>query len=140
MAGTVPNNFPPDAVLEIGQLLTGTDLNLTATLATTTFFTAPNPGVYEISAAIHIVTTNGAGTLVGTVTLPDGSTVVETTIADTTKQFAIMKDIDASAGTDGFMAAVPMWMDAGDVVRFGAVAAGLTGTVYNVFVMARRLF
>ncbi len=139
MAGTVPFNFPPDASLAIGQFLTGTDLNLTATLATTTFFTAPNAGLYLIAAALHIVTTNGAGTLVATVTLPDGSTVTEAIAVDTDPVVAIMKDLDAAAGTDGYMSPVPMYMDAGDVVRVGAVAAGLTGTTYNVFVTAQRL-
>lgn len=139
--GTVPNNFPPESVIPIGAGLTGTALNLTATLATTTFFTAPTPGLYLIAVALHVVVTNGAGTLVATVTMPDGSTVVETTIADTTKQYAILKDLaPGGGGTDGFMAAVAMWMDAGDVVRVGAVAAGLTGTTYNVFVNTQRLF
>ena len=68
--GTVPVNFPPDSVINIGQTLTGNALNLTATLATTTFLTAPNPGLYLVSVAMLIEATNGAGSLTTTVTTP----------------------------------------------------------------------
>ncbi len=133
--GTVPNNFPPDAILEIGQILTGSATGRVATLATTKFFTAPVAGLYLLSAAIHIVTTDGTGTLVATVTLPDGSTVTEGGNASST-----MQDADLSAGSDGFMAASPAYMSVGGTVQVGVVAAGLTGTEYNVFVSAQRLF
>jgi len=133
-AGTVPYNFPPDADFEIGQLLTGSATGRTATLATTTFFTAPVPGLYMIAMALRVVSTDGTGTLAATVTLPHQIALDKTT----TGGFLI--DADLSVPSDGLMAAIPVWLSAGGIVQVGVVAAGLTGTTYNVFVTAQRLF
>lgn len=138
--GTVPNNFPPDASMEIGQLLTGSALNLTATLPPTVFFTAPTRGLYLVSVALHVVATNNAGTLVATVVTPNAGNVLENTPVLLTPAAAVVKDLLPSVPVDGYMAAIPLWFNQGQTVSVGAVAAGLTGTTYNVFVTAQRVF
>jgi len=130
--GTAPFNFPPESVINIGQTLTGNKLGLTGSLSATTFFTAPNPGLYLIAAAMQIVTTNNAGTLATTIHTPHAGTVVAAN--------KLVVDLDPSGPTDGYMAAIPVWMNAGDVVQASTIAAGLTGTTYNLFVSATRLF
>lgn len=141
--GTAPVNFPADAILEVGQLLTGNKLNLTASMALTTFFTAPVAGLYMLSMAIRIISTNGAGSLAASFTPSPRSGALVVSVAVTTDPIipaAIVQDIAPAGPTDGFCAGVPVWLNAGEVARAQTTASGLTGTTYSVFVVAQRLF
>ena len=52
----------------------------------------------------------------------------------------MLKDLaPGGGGTDGYMAAIPLWMNAGDTIRVGCAASGLTGTTYNVWASMTRL-
>ena len=143
-AGTAPNNFPPDAVLDIGAILTGNKLGLTASLPITTFFTAPNAGLYMVAMAIQVTATDGTGTLTATMTTPNAGTVQENTPDGTDPAVAIASDAVLSATPadvfDGYSAAIPVWMAQGQTIRAAVVAAGLVATSYNVFVTAQRVF
>jgi hypothetical protein len=134
--GTAPANFPPDPLMPVGAVQTGNLLALSASQALTVMFTAPISGLYLISAAFQVVSTNAAGTLVSTVTTPNAGTLA---VAGTAP--AVVKDLLTSGGgVDGYMQATPIWLNAGAQVKYSSVAAGLTGTVYNVFLSAQRLF
>lgn len=126
--GTTPSNYPPVASMILGEMIASSSIGNTATLAQTIFFTAPNPGVYLISAAVRIVTTNAAGTLTATVVTPHAGTIAATANAA------------PATPTDGYLTATPVWMNAGDTITAGVVAAGLTGTTYNVLMSAQRIF
>lgn len=140
--GTAPQNFPPDRILEIGQILTGNKLGLTASLAQTAFFTAPVSGLYMVSMALQIVTTNGAGTLAAVLATPHAGNVEQgvAPAAPGDAQVAIEQDLSPAGPTDGFSAAIPVWMNAGDQIKVTTTASGLTGTTYNIFVVALRAF
>lgn len=134
--GTAPVNFPPDPLMPVGSIQTGNLLGLTAAQGLTVMFTAPFSGLYLISAAFQIVSTNGAGTLVSTVTTPTAGTLAAAGTAP-----AVVKDLTTgSGGVDGYMQATPIWLNAGAQVKYSSAASGLTGTTYNVFLAAQRLF
>lgn len=133
--GTAPQNFPPDAVLNVGGVLTGNKLGLTGSLSSTVFFTAPVSGVYLISAVMQIVSTDAAGSLATTITTPSAGT-----ISLAASGAAKLKDLAPAGPTDGFMLGTPVWMNANQQISAATVATGLTGTTYNLFISALRLF
>lgn len=140
--GTTPTNFPPESALQIGQIITGNALSLTASLAATVFFTAPTTGLYLVAMALRIVATNNAGTLAATMTTPHAGNVAQALTGSAGAAVtAIEKDLSTTAtATDGYAAAIPLWMNAGDQIEVATTATGLTGTTYDVFVSAQRLF
>lgn len=142
--GTVPTNFPPDAGgIPIGGVQTGNALGLTAALAQTVFFTAPAAGLYLVCAYLQVVQTNNAGTIKATITTPATPAIAQgvAPAAPGDVQLAIEQDILLPAtATDGFMAAIPVWLGLGQQIKLATVVSGLTGTTYNVFVSALRLF
>jgi hypothetical protein len=140
--GTAPQNFPPDQSLAIGQLLTGNKLGLTGTLAQTVFFTAPGSGLYLVAMALQIVSTNAAGTLAAVMTTPHAGAIAQgvAPAAPGDTQVAIEQDLATGGPTDGFSAAIPVWMNTGDQIKVATTASGLTGTTYNIFVTALRAF
>ena len=133
--GTAPANFPPDPLMPVGAIQTGNLLGLSASQALTVMFTAPITGLYLISAAFQIVSTDAAGTLASTITTPSAGSI---TVGGTAP--AALLDLDPGTPADGYMAATPVWMTVGQQIKYSSVAAGLTGTVYNVYVSAERLF
>jgi len=110
----------------------------------TTFFTAPNAGLYLTGYTIQVTATDGTGTLTATMSTPHAGTVQENTPDGTDPAVAIASDavLDANPALtfDGYSAAIPIWMNQGDTIRVGVVAAGLVATTYNVFVFAQRVF
>jgi hypothetical protein len=125
--GTVPNNFPPESVIPIGGIITGNKLGNTGAFSTTTFFTAPTPGFYRLSWAVKINTTDNAGTITLTVTPPHSVAIPGVQAAPATP-------------SDGKGPAAPYWMNGGDTVTAAAAVSGLTGTNFDVYVFAERLF
>ena len=63
VAGTVPNNVPPETVYQIGQTAVGNKLGNTGAFSTTIFFTAPTPGWNQLGWAVHINSTDAAGSI-----------------------------------------------------------------------------
>ncbi len=110
-----PPSFPlaPGAVPSI--------LNQSGSIPSTVLFTAPVSGLYLCSAACHIVSTNGVGTLTCTL-FPShfGGQTFNPSLG--------------SGTPDGVRAAQPGWMNAGDQITVTVTAAGVTGTVFNIFV------
>jgi hypothetical protein len=127
IAGTAPLNFPPETVIPVGQIQTGNKTGLTAALATTVFFTAPTAGWYLLAWAIKINSTDAAGTLTATVTPPHSVAIPGIQAAPATS-------------SDGKSPAAPYWMAAGDTVTVAVAVAGLTGTNYDAYLFATRLF
>lgn len=128
IAGTAPNNFPPESVIPIGGIAVGNKLGNTAAFTTTVFFTAPTPGYYALGWNLHINSTDGAGTLTATVTPPTGSVAIP--------------GVQAVLGTpaDGHGPLGVYWMPAGGTVT-AAVAAGSLGvTNYDFTVFVQRMF
>lgn len=126
-AGTVPNNFPPESVLPVGQIQTGNKLGATATFTTAVFFTAPTSGWYLLSWAVHINSTDGAGTLTATFTPPHSVAIPGVQAAPAT-------------GKDGAGPAAPYFMAGGETVTGAVAAAGVTGTNFDTYLFAQRLF
>lgn len=125
--GTAPNNFPPESVLEIGGFLTGSSLGLSAGFPATVFLTAPTTGLYQVASAFHILSTDGAGTLAGTVTFPH----------------SLLQGFAAAApavGSDPVIQGRTVWLNAGDVVKWTVTAVGLGNTLFNVYSTFLRLF
>jgi hypothetical protein len=139
-AGTAPANFPPENVVPVGGVITGNKLGLTAALGSTVFFTAPTAGLYLIAAYMQITATNNAGTITTTVLTPAAGNITEPTQDGVSKIVAVLKDAAPATPTDGFMAGVPLWMNAGQTINASTAVSGLTGTTYNIFVSALRLF
>ena len=141
--GTAPGNFPPESQLQIGQVVVGNKLGLTAAMPITTFFTAPISGLYLVAMALQVVQTNGAGSVAATLTTPHAGTIAQgvAPAAPGDAQTAIEQDLSTgSGGVDGYSAAVPLWMNFGDTIRVTTTVSGLTGTTYNVFVSVLRMF
>jgi hypothetical protein len=126
-AGTVPANFPPDPLMPIGAIQVGNKLGNTAAFATTTFFTAPISGWYALGWGVHIDVTDGAGTITLTVTPPSSVAIPGVQAAPATP-------------SDGKGPLAPYYMAAGSVVTAAAAVSGLTGTTFDVYVFAERLF
>jgi hypothetical protein len=125
--GTVPNNFPAESVYQPGQTVTGNKLANTAAFASTVFFTSPTPGWYMISWAVKINSTDAAGSITLTVTPPHSVAIPGVQAAPATP-------------ADGKGPAAPYWMAAGDTITAACAVAGLTGTNFDVYVFATRLF
>ena len=126
-AGTVPNNFPPDSLMPIGAIQVGNKLGNTAAFTTTTFFTAPISGWYLLSWGIHINSTDAAGTLTATFTPPNSVAIPGVQAATATP-------------SDGKGPAAAYYMAAGSVVTGAVAVSGLTGTNYDAYLFAQRLF
>jgi hypothetical protein len=143
-AGTVPNNFPAENIPPIGAIFTGNSLGNTAALASTVFFTAPISGLYLVSMALQVTATNNAGSVAATLTTPHAGTVAQSLSPSSsgTAQTAIERDMALGSGTgqDGFSAAIPVWMNVGQQISVACTVSGLTGSTYNVFVVAQRAF
>lgn len=125
--GTVPYNFPPERVLGIGELLTGSSLNLIAGFPATVFLTAPTSGLYQSANVLHILSTDGVGTLAGTCTYPH----------------AVPQNVSAAApvlGSDPQFATRTVWLNAGDVIKMTITAVGLGNTLFSVYSTILRLF
>lgn len=125
--GTIPNNFPPDSFLEIGQRITGTALNLPGNVpfAQTVFFTAPTSGLYEIGGLLRIIQTDGTGTINFLIRTPTNGTVNDT----------------QPVTEDSFINAGPVWMNQGSVLQGSTTPAGVTAaTIYNLYVTVERVF
>jgi hypothetical protein len=126
-AGTVPNNFPPDSNMPIGAIQVGNKLGNTAAFGATTFFTAPISGWYLLSWGIHINSTDNAGSLTATVTPPSSVAIPGVQAAPATP-------------SDGKGPAAPYYMAAGAVVTMAVAVSGLTGTNFDCYVFAERMF
>jgi hypothetical protein len=126
-AGTAPGNFPPETVIPIGGIQVGNKLGNTAAFGTTTFFTAPTAGWYALGWGVHINSTDNAGTITLTVTPPNSVAIPGVQAAPATP-------------SDGKGPLAPYYMAAGSVVTAAAAVAGLTGTNFDVYVFAQRLF
>src|SRR5436305_1305167 len=101
--GTVPNNFPPESVIPVGQTAVGNKLGNTGAFSTTVFFTAPTPGFYQLSWAVRINSTDAAGTITLTVTPPHSVAIPGVQAAPATP-------------SDGKGPAAAYWMAGGDTV------------------------
>lgn len=126
-AGTAPANFPPDPLMPIGGIQVGNKLGNTGAFGTTTFFTAPITGWYALGWGIHINSTDAAGTITATVTPPNSVAI---------------PGVQAAPGTpsDGKGPMAPYYMAAGSVVTMAVAVSGLTGTNFDAYVFAQRLF
>jgi len=125
--GTAPANFPPETYLEIGQILTGTKLGVTAAFPATVFFTAPTTGLYQTALLFHFVSSDGAGTMSVTTSPPHSQPV-------TSNVGTPAVNGDASISTRA------QWFNAGDSTSLAVSAPGLGATVYNVYYSALRIF
>lgn len=124
--GTTPFNFPPGNNLPIGGMLTGTKLGQTAGFPQTVFFTAPVSGIYSVTMYTRIISTDGAGTLNATLTLPTTAPAV--------------RSGPPVFGSDQFQASRVIWFNAGDTARIQQAPTGLGATVYNTYLNAIRIF
>lgn len=126
-AGTAPGMFPPESVIPIGGIYTGNKLGNTAAFATTVFFQAPTAGFYALGWAIHINTTDAAGSITATVTAPNNVAI---------------PGVQAAPGTpsDGKGPLAPYYLATGAVVTMAVAVSGLTGTNFDAYVFAQRLF
>ncbi len=124
--GTAPANFPPNPLMQVGQVQAGNKLGNTGAFSSEAIFTAPVSGFYEISWGVHINSTDNAGTITLTVTPPNSVAVPGVQAAPATP-------------SDGKGPAAPCWMAAGSVVNIAATVSGLTGTNFDVWVFAKRL-
>ena len=125
--GTAPFNYPPENSIPIGRSLTASKLNQTAGFPVTTFLTVPTTGLYQTGCLIHIVATDGVGTLQLNVNLPNVSPIA-------TVVFTPAVDADPVSGPR------ETWAKAGDLITASVVATGLGNTVFNVFVGILRVF
>lgn len=125
--GTGTLNYPPENSLPLGGLLTASKLNQTSGFPTTTFLTVPTTGLYQTACLIHIVSSDGAGTLQLNVNLPKVAPV-------TTVAFTPTVDSDPISGPR------ETWANAGDLITASVVAAGLGNTVFNVYCAILRVF
>jgi hypothetical protein len=127
--GTAPNNFPPEALAVIGQPMAGNLLNQNAAIGSIVFFTAPTTGYYLLSWALHVLSTDNAGTLTVTVTPPHAVPIP-----------GVGPVLSTTPPTDGKGPAAPYYMAAGETVSVAVAAGSLGTTIYNMFVFAIRLF
>jgi hypothetical protein len=102
-------------------------LNLTGALTPTVMYTAPANGFYAIFFNAHVVTTNNVGTVTVTYTIP-GFTTANTSFT-----------VPVSGGPDFVGAVRSLYMSAGTTITASSVAAGLTGTTYNIYLSVIRL-
>ncbi len=124
--GTVPNNFPPESVLPVGQTQVANKTGNTGAFSSTVFFTAPTSGWYLLAWAIRITATDNAGTITATFTPPHSVAIPGVQAAPATP-------------SDGKGPAAPYYMAGGETVT-GAVAVGsLTGTTFDAWLFATRL-
>lgn len=139
-AGAGGQNFPP-GVPPVGYSETFSLTGQTAAVTTKTFYTAPVSGLYMLAMCCNIVTTNKAGSIALTLGTPHAGTVAIATQAGSGSITAIEQDpaLGGSTAVDGYSAAVPCWMNAGDVATIAAAVSGLTGTTYNLFLSVTRL-
>jgi len=126
-AGTVPVNFPPDAVLPVGGIMVLNKLSNTAAFTTTIFFTAPTTGWYLLAWGIRINSTDAAGTLTATFTPPHSVAIPGVQAAPATP-------------SDGKGPAAPYYMAGGETVTGAVAVSGLTGTNYDAYLFVQRLF
>jgi hypothetical protein len=126
-AGTAPANFPPDPLMPIGGIQVGNKLANTGAFGTTTFFTAPISGWYALGWGIHINSTDNAGSITATVTPPNSVAIPGVQAAPATP-------------SDGKGPMAAYYMAAGSVVTMAVAVAGLTGTNFDAYVFAQRLF
>lgn len=125
--GTAPFNFPPESNIPVGQIATGNKTGNTGAFSSTVFFTAPTAGFYLLSWAVKINSTDAAGSITVTVTPPHSVAIPGVQAAPATP-------------SDGKGPAVPCWMAGGETVAIAAAVAGLTGTNFDVYLFAQRLF
>jgi hypothetical protein len=139
-AGAGGSNFPP-GVPPIGYAETFSLTGQTAALSTKTFYTAPVSGLYLLAMCCNIVTTNKAGSIALTLGTPHAGNIAIATQAGSGSITAIEQDpaLGGSTAVDGYSAAVPCWMNAGDTATIAAAVSGLTGTTFNLFLMVQRL-
>jgi hypothetical protein len=124
--GTVPNNFPPEMVLLPGQTQVANKLGNTGAFSSTVFFTAPTSGWYELAWAVHINSTDNAGTITATFTPPHSVAIPGVQAAPATP-------------SDGKGPAAAYYMAGGETVTGAVAVAGLTGTNFDVWLFATRL-
>jgi hypothetical protein len=125
-AGTAPFNFPPETVIPPGQTQVGNKTGNTGAFGSTVFFTAPTPGWYLLSWAVHINSTDAAGSITATVTPPHSVAIPGVQAAPATP-------------SDGKSPAAPYFMAGGETVTVAVAVAGLTGTNFDVWLFATRL-
>ena len=124
--GTVPNNCPPDSLMQVGQTAMGNKQGITGAFSSTVFFTAPITGMYLIATSVRINSTDGAGSITVTVTPPHS---------------VAFPGVQAAPATpsDGKFPASMVWMNAGETITAAAAVSGLTGTNYDVWIAATRM-
>lgn len=125
-AGTAPFNFPPESVLPVGQTQAGNKTGNTGAFSSTVFFTAPTSGWYELGWAVHIQSTDNAGTITATVTPPHSVAIPGVQAAPATP-------------SDGKGPSAPYYMAGGETVTVAVAVGSLTGTTFDVWVFATRL-
>jgi hypothetical protein len=125
--GTAPFNFPPESVIPIGGVQTGNKLGNTGAFSSTVFFTAPTSGWYLLSWAVHINSTDAAGSITATVTPPNSVAIPGVQAAPATP-------------SDGKGPACPCYMAGNQTVTVAVAVSGLTGTNFDVYLFAQRLF
>jgi len=135
-------NFPP-GIPVIGGIEVSALTGLSAAQTTKTMYTCQIAGLYLVAMACQIVSTNKAGSIALTLGTPHAGTVNQgvAPAAPGDAQTAIEQDpaLGGSTTVDGYSAALPIWMNAGDTVTIAAAVSGLTGTVFNLFVSIQRL-
>lgn len=137
--GAGGQNFPPE-ILQPGQTQTYSLTGLTAAVSPAqTMFTAPVSGLYQAAFALHVNSTNNAGTIAVTLATPHAGNIAIATQSGSGTITAIEKDPNLSTPTDGFSAAVPIWMNAGDTLTLATAVSGLTGTNYSLYAAVTRL-
>ncbi len=127
--GTAPANFPPEFNMPtLGPpCLVGNLLNQTGAVSSTTFLTLANQGVYLIGWMVQIVSTNAAGSLTFTVSVPGAPNIPGVQAAPATP-------------ANGQGPAAAYYCAAGAQITGAVTVSGLTGTTFNLYVYAIRLF
>jgi hypothetical protein len=120
------SNFPPGIPQLTG--VTNSILNATAAVSTTVMFTSPITGVWLLGIVVHIVQTDGSGTIAVTGVINNGLGGANLTAAP-----------NLATGADSSSRMQPAWIKEGDSVTIAATVSGLTGTTYDLFVTAIRV-
>jgi len=139
--GAGGSNFPP-AIPQIGQWETYSLTALTAAVSPAqTMFTAPVSGLYLVGFALHVNSTNNAGSIAVTLATPHAGNIAIATQSGSGSITAIEKDPVLTSGSvsDGFSAMVPLWMNAGDTITLATAVSGLTGTNYSLYAAVGRV-
>lgn len=125
--GTVPGQFPPDPLMQPGQIAVANKQGISLAFGSTVFFTAPATGWYSISASVRVNASDAAGTFTLTVTIPGAPNLPGV-------------QCNPATPANGEFPSAPYFLTAGQSVSAsGAVGVAFTTGNVDVWLFALRL-